>query len=86
MDQSGFQRVGELFAIPGRGGGGGFAALNFLQNLGFGSSTAALFGGGGPAQVPPGDYLVSITVGGRTLKQKLRVERGPLGGLGPSSP
>jgi hypothetical protein len=25
--------------------------------------------------VSPGDYLVSITVGGKTLKQRLRVER-----------
>jgi hypothetical protein len=38
------------------------------------------FGGGGPARpqapiVAPGDYLVTVTVNGRVMKQTLRVER-----------
>ena len=33
------------------------------------------FGGGGPPAVSPGDYLVTITVAGETLKKVLRVER-----------
>jgi len=37
------------------------------------------FGGGGPPLVSAGDYLVSITVGGKTMKQKLRVERAAAG-------
>jgi hypothetical protein len=47
--------------------GGGFGAINqILQTL---------TGGRGPAQlVPSGDYLVSLTVGGKTTKQVLRVE------------
>jgi photosystem II stability/assembly factor-like uncharacterized protein len=56
-----------LFQIPGRAperGRGGFGAL---------------FGGGGgrgaAPVVPSGDYLVTLTVGGRTYKQLLRVER-----------
>jgi hypothetical protein len=59
----------ELFQIPGRAperGGGGFGAL---------------FGGGGgrgrgaAPVVASGDYLVTLTVGGRSYKQLLRVER-----------
>jgi hypothetical protein len=59
----------ELFQIPGRPperGNGGFGAL---------------FGGGGRGRgaaapvVPSGDYLVTLTVGGRSYKQLLRVER-----------
>ncbi|MEO6443693.1 MAG: glycosyl hydrolase [Gemmatimonadaceae bacterium] len=46
---------------PRGGGGGGF-------NLPGGPRTQAPI-------VEPGDYLVSITVNGKTLKQKLRVER-----------
>lgn len=33
------------------------------------------FGGGGPQPVPAGDYLVSLTVNGQTMRQVLRVER-----------
>jgi hypothetical protein len=36
-------------------------------------------GGGGAPVVSPGDYLVSITVNGKTMKQKLRVERAAAG-------
>jgi hypothetical protein len=53
--------------------------LSFLQNLGF---TQLGFGGfGGDAGVSPGDYLVSITVGGKTFKQKVRVERATPGSV-----
>jgi photosystem II stability/assembly factor-like uncharacterized protein len=52
---------------PG-GGGGGFR--------GIGRITEALAGNRGPAQlVETGDYLVTITVGDKTMKQLLRVER-----------
>jgi len=67
----------EAFRIPGRNQPGGFAALNFLSTLGFNTG----FGGGGPGgptMVLPGDYVVSLTVGGRTMKQKIRVERAPV--------
>jgi hypothetical protein len=49
---------------PRGGGGGGGGGFGFL--------------GGGRNQAPivsPGDYLVSITVNGKTQKQRLRVER-----------
>jgi photosystem II stability/assembly factor-like uncharacterized protein len=64
----GAEELGELLRTPGqRGGrgGGGFGAI-------FG------FGGGRGNQAPvvnSGDYLVTLSVGGRTYKQVLRVER-----------
>jgi hypothetical protein len=63
----GAEELGELLRPPGqRGGrGGGFGAI-------FG------FGGGRGNQAPvvnSGDYLVTLTVGGRSYKQVLRVER-----------
>ncbi|NUQ12131.1 MAG: hypothetical protein HUU26_07390, partial [Gemmatimonadaceae bacterium] len=33
------------------------------------------FGGGAAPLAPPGDYLVTLTIGGQTYRQKLRVER-----------
>ena len=65
----GAQEFGDLLRPAGqRGGrGGGFGAL-----FGFGG------GGRGAGQAPvvnTGDYLVTLTVGGRTYKQVLRVER-----------
>lgn len=77
FDQAVFMSMIEAFRIPGRNQPGGFAALNFLSTLGFNTG----FGGGGPGgptMVQPGDYVVSLTVGGRTLKQKVRVERAPV--------
>lgn len=70
-DPNAFMAQLALFAIPGRPVPSGFAALNFLENLGFSLN----FGGGGAGEVPPGDYMVSITIGGKTMKQKVRVER-----------
>jgi len=74
FDPSALQAQIALFAIPGRPAPTGFAGLGFLQTLGFGQAGFGAFGGGG-AGVAPGDYLVSITAGGKTLKQKIRVER-----------
>ena len=70
-DPNAFMSQLALFTIPGRPVQGGFAALNFLQNLGFSLN----FGGGGAGEVPPGDYMVHLTAGGKTMKQKVRVER-----------
>jgi hypothetical protein len=65
----GTEALTELFQIPGRPperGAGGFGAL---------------FGGGGRGRgasapvVASGDYLVTLTVGGRSYRQLLRVER-----------
>jgi len=66
------------------GGGGGFAGLNFLSTIGFNVAFGGFGGGGGGSVVPPGDYIVSMTVGGRTMRQKVRVERGPAVGLPPA--
>jgi hypothetical protein len=61
----GMQEFARLLRPPGQAGGrGGF---------GFGG-----FGGGRGGQAPTvnsGDYLVTLTVGGKTFKQLLRVER-----------
>lgn len=76
MDQSTFMTMIEAFRIPGRNQPGGFAALNFLSTLGFSTGFGG-GGGGGASTVLPGDYVVVLTVGGRTMKQKIRVERGP---------
>jgi hypothetical protein len=74
-DPSQFEKLIDLFQIPGRpAAGGGFGGLSFLQNLGFGNLFAA-FGGSGNAAAP-GDYVVSMTVDGKTLRQRLHVERG----------
>ncbi|MBI1968197.1 MAG: hypothetical protein HYS40_09415 [Gemmatimonadetes bacterium] len=63
--------LGGLLRPPGQsGGGGGFGALNFIAQT-FGRPI-------GPTPlVPSGDYLVSITVDGKTMSQVLRVERLP---------
>ena len=51
-------------ALPGAPqGGGGFGAF------------AGIFGRGPAPTVSTGDYLVTLTVGGKTMKQVLRVER-----------
>ena len=74
-DMSTFMSMIEAFRIPGRGTPGGFAALSFLGNLGFSTNFGGV--GGTAGAVPPGDYVVSLTVGGRKMRQKVRVERGP---------
>jgi hypothetical protein len=60
----------ELFRIPGRPverGGGGLAGL-------LGGAGGGRRGASAPV-VPSGDYLVTLTVGGRSYRQLLRVER-----------
>lgn len=73
----------------GGGGGGGFGSTpigQIVQRLGGFQTVQAMLGGtpgGGASTALPGDYLVTVTVGGQTLRQKLRVERvKPTGGLG----
>jgi hypothetical protein len=64
-------QMGTLFQSLQRRLGDGAQAV-----LGFGGGGGRRGGGGGPAPfVGTGDYLVSITVGGQTLKQVLHVER-----------
>jgi hypothetical protein len=79
LDPTAFQSQLALFTIPGRPAPtGGFGGLSFLQTLGFAQMG---FGGGGAAEVAPGDYLVSITAGGKTVKQRVHVERAIPGGV-----
>jgi photosystem II stability/assembly factor-like uncharacterized protein len=73
MDPTVMQQWTPLFQVPGKPSTGGFG-LGFLQTLGFGDPTAAVFGGAG-AGVAAGDYMAVMTVGGKTLKQKVRVEK-----------
>jgi hypothetical protein len=54
-------------AISGPGGGNPFGGGRGGGGFGFGARQGPI--------VEPGDYLVSVTVNGKTLKQKLRVER-----------
>jgi Sortilin, neurotensin receptor 3, len=60
MDQGMMSQLFDLLRPPGRRGG-------------FGAFFGRRRGGGNLAE--PGDYLVSMTVGGKTYTQKLRVER-----------
>jgi len=73
LDPSAMQQLAPLFNIPGRPPAGGFG-LNFMQTLGFGDPTAAFFGGTG-SSVAAGDYVAVMTVNGKTLRQKIRVEK-----------
>jgi hypothetical protein len=69
------QQILQLLRPPGAGGGGG--GFGFLQNLPFLTRP--------PAPVAEtGDYLVSITLDGKTTSQVLRVEKlaGAAGGTG----
>jgi hypothetical protein len=64
--------------IPGAPTGGGqFGGLNFIAQT-FGRAPAGggggFGGGGGGPLMPSGDYLVTITVAGKTMKRVLRVE------------
>jgi hypothetical protein len=79
-----FMSMIEAFRIPGRGGAGGFAALNFLGTLGFSTNFGGA--GGSAGAVLSGDYVASLTVGGKTLRQVIRVERGPVSGALSSPP
>jgi len=83
-DASMLQTLGNLLRRPGQGGGGGgggggFGALGFIaQAFGRAPAGGGGFGGFGGAlnQVTTGDYLVTISVDGKTLSRVLRVERG----------
>ena len=75
LDPSMFQQIIPLFDLPGKPSSGGGFGMEFLQRLGFGNAMATAFGGGGGNAVAAGDYMVVTTIGGKTLKQKLRVER-----------
>ncbi|HYU29216.1 MAG TPA: hypothetical protein VEK83_09330, partial [Gemmatimonadales bacterium] len=81
-DASFLTTLGTLLRRPGQGGGGGgggFGALGFVaQAFGRPAGGGGGFGGfgGGANQVSTGDYLVTITVDGKTLSRVLRVERG----------
>ena len=65
-------------ATPGGGGGGGnlgFVAQTFGRApAGGGGGGGGGFGGNQGPLMPSGDYLVTITGGGRTMKRVLRVE------------
>jgi len=83
-DASFLTTLGNLLRKPGQGGGGGggggFGALGFIAQA-FGRAPAGGGGGfggfgGGANAVSTGDYLVTITVDGKTLTRVLRVERG----------
>jgi photosystem II stability/assembly factor-like uncharacterized protein len=73
LDPAAMQQWAPLFNIPGRPPAGGFG-LGFMQTLGFGDPTAAFFGGTG-GSVAAGDYVAVMTVNGKTLRQKIRVEK-----------
>ncbi|HEV8509335.1 MAG TPA: hypothetical protein VGQ48_02675 [Gemmatimonadales bacterium] len=82
-DASFLQTLGTLLRRPGQtggGGGGGGGALGFVAQAfgrptGGGGGGFGGFGGGAPP-VSTGDYLVTITIDGKTLSRVLRVERG----------
>lgn len=64
--------------FAGRGGGAGEIAQRlsaFTGGGGGGRGGGGGFGGSAAPLAPPGDYLVTLTVGGQTYRQKLRVER-----------
>lgn len=76
VEQALLTQIIAAFDIPGRPSTGGFGGSNFLSRLGVAGGGGG-FGGGGPPLVDEGDYLVSMTVGGTTLRQVLRVEKAP---------
>ncbi len=74
------------------GGGGGFSGTpigQLVQGLGGFQAVQGMlgtgggFGGGGQPLAAPGEYLVTVTVAGQTLRQKLTVDRArPVTGIG----
>lgn len=76
VDQETLTQIVAAFDIPGRPSTGGFGGPNFLSRLGIGGGGGG-FGGGGQNLVDEGDYLVTMTVGDRTFRQVLRVEKSP---------
>lgn len=79
VDQEVLNQIVAAFDIPGRPSTGGFGGPNFLSRLGIGAAGGGGggFGGGGQSLVDEGDYLVTMTVGDKTFKQVLRVEKAP---------
>jgi hypothetical protein len=77
VSQDVLAQLAAAFEIPGRPAGGGFGGPNFLSRLGVGGGGGGFGGGGGQRLVDAGDYLISVTVGGRTMTQVLRVEKAP---------
>ena len=75
-DPSFFGQLGQLLRPPGQQGGGGFGLAFVAQAFGRGLTGAPL--------VASGNYLVSITVDGKTLSRVLRVERVSGTGAAPS--
>jgi hypothetical protein len=77
----GAERLAELMrprgAPPytGRGGGMGEIGQRLSAFSGGGGGRGGFGGGGGAPLMPPGDYLVTLSVSGQTFTQKLRVER-----------
>jgi hypothetical protein len=63
--------------FAGRGGGAGEIAqrLSAFSGGGGGGRGGGGFGGGAAPLADVGDYVISLTVGGQTYRQKLRVER-----------
>ena len=72
-DPSVMQQWAPLFNVPGKPPAGGFG-LGFMQTLGFGDPTAAFFGGAAGG-IAAGDYVAVMSVGGKTFRQKIRVEK-----------
>jgi hypothetical protein len=65
-------------AFTGRGGGAGEIGQRLSALTGGGGGGrggGGGFGGGAAPLAPPGDYLLTLTVGGQSFRQKLRVER-----------
>ncbi|HEX9563800.1 MAG TPA: hypothetical protein VF981_07505 [Gemmatimonadaceae bacterium] len=79
----GAERLAELMRprgappFAGRGGGAGEIALRLsaFTGGGGGGRGGGRGGGAGAPLMPPGDYLVTLTVGGQSYSRKLRVER-----------
>ncbi len=78
IDFNALQEITDLFAIPGRpavsGGFGGFGFMSLL-GIGGGGFGGGGGGGGGGNLVGPGEYLISLTLNGKTFKQVLKVDR-----------
>ncbi|MFN8573516.1 MAG: hypothetical protein U0132_15790, partial [Gemmatimonadaceae bacterium] len=78
IDFNALQEITDLFTIPGRPAvsGGGFGGFGFMSLLGIGGGGFGGGGGGGGGNlVGPGEYLISVTLNGKSFRQVLKVER-----------